>query len=134
MLDLRLRLASTADAERLFIWRNDPATRAQSRNTEPVAWNDHIAWLTRRLERDDPALYIAEVEGTPVATLRLDGDEVSYTVSPERRGQGVASALLELARTRFGVLRAGIKPENEASIRAAEKAGHTVVLLPASTP
>jgi hypothetical protein len=37
--------------------------------------------------------------------------------------------MLTLVRKRFGPLRAEIKPENLASIRAASRAGHAVVLL-----
>lgn len=120
-----------ADAERLWAWRNDPDTRANSRSTDFVSWEDHVAWLTRRLERSEPGIYIAERDGVPVATFRLDDDVVSYTIAPEHRGQGIASALLALVAERFGPKRAEIKPDNLASIRAAEKSGHTVVLLPA---
>jgi RimJ/RimL family protein N-acetyltransferase len=95
-----------------------------------VPWSDHVAWLTRRLDRADPALFIAEHEGLAVATFRVDDDgELSYTVAPEHRGRGIASALLVLVAERFGSLRAEIKHDNLASIRAAEKAGHHVVLI-----
>jgi GNAT superfamily N-acetyltransferase len=94
-----------------------------------VPWEDHVAWMARRLDRDDPALYVAEREGEPVATVRLDENEVSYTVAPEHRGKGVASALLLLVAQRFGPKRAEVKRGNVASIRAAQKAGHKVVLI-----
>jgi GNAT superfamily N-acetyltransferase len=116
-MDLTIRKASLTDAETLWRWRNDEETRINSRSTELVPWEDHVAWMTRRLDRPDPALYIAECAGEPVATVRIDEDEVSYTVAPEHRGKGVASALLLLVADRFG------------RIRAAEKAGHRVVLI-----
>jgi GNAT superfamily N-acetyltransferase len=126
---LKLRLATQDDAQFLWIWRNDPETRSNSRTTDLVPWEDHVAWLTRRLERTDVGLYVAETNGIPVATVRLDGDEVSYTVAPEHRGKGIASELLSVVAKRFGPKRAEIKPSNVASIQAAQKSGHRVVLL-----
>jgi len=124
-----LRPANIDDAERLFNWRNDPLTRAMSINTAPVEWDGHIGWLKRRLSLPAPNLYVAEVDGVPVGTVRVDDDEISYTVAPERRGKGFATQMLIAARRQFGSLCAEIKRENEASIRAAVSAGHKVVLI-----
>jgi len=117
------------DAQRLFDWRNDPLTRAMSKTTDPVEWAGHVGWLERRLSRTAPMLFIAEIDGEPVGTFRVDADEISYTVAPEHRGKGVAKAMLQVAFARFGKLRAEIKPENVASIKAALAAGHQVALL-----
>lgn len=78
----------------------------------------------------------------PVATGRLDYDmphqhstpiiECSWTVAPEHRGRGYASALVwlliqEAKKEWPGVLLvANIKPENTASIRAALKVGFEI--------
>lgn len=117
------------DAQRLFDWRNDPLTRAMSKTTEPVEWSGHVQWLERRLSRPEPLLFIAEVDGAAIGTFRVDDDEISYTIAPEHRGRGQATAMLRLAREKFGQLRAEIKSGNAASVRAAETAGFRVVLL-----
>lgn len=126
---LDYRPATPEDAENLFRWRNDPITRAMSVNTQPIEWVDHVAWLDRRLARQNPNLYIVVVDGDPVGTFRLDDGEVSYTIAPEFRGRGFATWTLSLVRNRFGPQRAVIKAENTASIRAAQKAGHVVELI-----
>lgn len=135
---MKLRPATTDDARRLFDWRNDPLTRAMSNNTDPVAWDRHVEWLSKRLARDhphrgsqreNPHLYIFELDGEPVGTVRLDGDEISYTVAPEHRQKGVAKTMLTEAFRQFGPKRAEIKPENVASIKAARAAGHEVALV-----
>lgn len=126
---MQIRPATIEDAKRLFEWRNDPLTRAMSVNTDPVEWGGHARWLEARLSREAPNLFIAEVEGLPVGTFRIDGDEISYTVAPDYRGRGHASQMLVLAFERFGGLRAEIKPDNSASIAAATKAGHRVALI-----
>ncbi len=130
---ITMRPASMDDADLLLEWRNDPVTRANSKTTNAVQRDAHISWLTARLQRDQPNLYVAE-DDEPVGTIRIDGDEVSYTVAPEHRGKGYATTMLIWARERFGVLRAEIKLENIASIRAAAKAGHVVVIIDAGTP
>ena len=80
------------------------------------------------LNVDEPHLYIAEIDGVPVGTVRIDGETINYTIAPEKRGNGYATAMLLEAHRLFGPKHAEIKPENVASIRAAERAGHHVHL------
>jgi spore coat polysaccharide biosynthesis predicted glycosyltransferase SpsG/ribosomal protein S18 acetylase RimI-like enzyme len=121
--DLVARPATLQDARMLWHWRNDPATRAVSRSSAEVSWEDHVRWLTGSLTRTDRVLLVIEkVAGTAagaegrvgdveaVGTVRWDlvrdgeaeneaGDEweVSITVAPERRGQSLARSLLRAA-------------------------------------
>ncbi|MCY0094719.1 GNAT family N-acetyltransferase [Hoeflea ulvae] len=100
---MQLRPATPDDAQRLFDWRNDDVTRQMSVSPDPVDWDGHVAWLSARLERAAPGLYIAEADtGDAVGSVRIDGDEISYTVAPAHRGKGVATAMLVLARAEFG--------------------------------
>ncbi|GAA2169572.1 GNAT family N-acetyltransferase [Pedococcus bigeumensis] len=94
-----VRAATMADAELLWHWRNDPATRENSRSHEEVPLESHLAWLGASLARDDRRLLVGEVAGRPVGTVRWDHEgagewEVSITVAPDSRGRGVASGLL----------------------------------------
>lgn len=124
--------ATLEHAKILFEWRNDPLTRAMSRNHAPVKWSEHLAWLTARLDRLEPHLYIAKFKDHPIGTFRIDGDEISYTVAPDARNQGLGFAMLCKAREMFGPLRAEIYVRNIASIRIAERAGmHVRVIIPA---
>jgi len=104
------RPATLQDAGRLWQWRNDPATRAGSRSSAEVAWQDHLRWLTASLTRNDRMLLVAEDQDGPVGTVRWDlvreterpqdGShdwEVSITVAPRRRGQSLARPLLRAA-------------------------------------
>lgn len=127
---LTIRAATMDDARRLFEWRNDPLTRAMSFSSEEIEWDRHVSWLERRLSQEKPNLYIAEMRTVPIGTFRIDDDEISYTVAPQHRRNGLATAMLVEARHLFGVKRAKIKPENIASIRAAKSAGHEVIILP----
>lgn len=124
-----VRPATSADVETLFRWRNDPLTRAMFKTSDVVPYETHCDWLARRLSRSEPHLYVAEIDGTPVATVRIDGEELSYTVAPEWRGRGIATKLLQWVRDEFGVCRAEVYRRNVPSATAATTAGHTVVWL-----
>ena len=94
-----VRPATAQDAELLWRWRNDPGTRHSSRSREEVPMDAHLRWLHATLRREDRRLLVGEQDGQPVGTVRWDLDtrgewEVSITVAPERRGSGLAGALL----------------------------------------
>jgi UDP-2,4-diacetamido-2,4,6-trideoxy-beta-L-altropyranose hydrolase len=130
---LVLRPAGISDARLLWEWRNDPLVRANSFQSEPVAWETHLAWLQRKLASPDCRLWIAECEGRPVGQVRYDRDgalaEVSLSVAAPCRGRGLGAALLArsapCAARDLQVRRlvAFIKPGNLPSRRAFERAG-----------
>src|SRR3989344_6369332 len=130
-MQLHLRPASMDDAKALFAWRNDPETRRNSINTEPVAWEGHVAWLTKSLEMPTRKLYVAEVGGIPVGTVRADllegGEyELSWTVAPESRGKGFGKQMvLQFAREMLSGKRllAEVKRGNIASEKIAQALG-----------
>jgi RimJ/RimL family protein N-acetyltransferase len=137
-MGLTLRRASADDAARLLEWRNDAHTRAMAIAQDPIAPADHERWLTTRLADVDTLLLIAEQDGKPVGTVRLDRDspesaELSITIAPGARGRGLARPAIELgverARREWGVTRvtARIRPENAASLRAFAAAGFETV-------
>jgi len=132
-----LRLAERRDAGDLLAWRNDPVTRANSRNTDEIAWEAHVAWLDRALADANRRLWIAERSGESLGTVSASRDdgaevEVSITVAPAMRGRGAGAAMLsaavaEAARIWPGeAIRAVVRPGNAASRRLFESCGFTV--------
>jgi len=142
-LNVRLRPATQKDLERTFAWANDPDTRTASFRSALIERTVHQLWLSSSLERPDRKLWIAELDGEPIAVLRLDiGEggsvgsgsdagawaEVGLNLAPERRGQGLSSAVLAAglcAARELGLthLVARIRPSNERSIRCFQRAG-----------
>jgi len=112
------RRAGLEDARLLWLWRNDPVTRASSRSSAEVAWEDHLRWLSASLTRTDRLLLVVEDPGGPgglggiggiVGTVRWDlvaaGEwEVSITVAPQRRGQSLARPLLRAGEVALSTL------------------------------
>ncbi len=98
-MTLTLRLATLDDASRLFGWRNDLETRCQSKRSGEVSWEEHLRWFEESRKNLKRILCIAESEGKPVGTIRADEredgyTEISYTIAPESRGQGLSKPMV----------------------------------------
>ncbi|SEB96329.1 GNAT family N-acetyltransferase [Microbacterium hydrocarbonoxydans] len=122
-----VRPVSLDDADVLLEWRNDPATRAASLSTQPVDRDAHVEWLMRAIADPRRTLYIGELEGTAIGTIRFDAEsdtdvEVSLTVAPRQRGKRLAGPLLKAGLALFSGdaaqnqrITARIREENAAS-------------------
>lgn len=94
-----IRNATELDAKNLFEWRNDQATRTNSHNTNEIKYEEHISWLKSTLQNPKRNLYIADIDGVSVGTVRVDIEdnqtaEISWTVSPKFRGKGIAKLMI----------------------------------------
>ena len=92
-----VRPARPADALDVLAWRNDPLTRAMSRDQEVVAEAAHLAWFTRALADPARTLLIGEAMGGKVGMVRIDRGaetELSINLNPAFRGQGLSRPLL----------------------------------------
>jgi RimJ/RimL family protein N-acetyltransferase len=107
------RLATDDDSLLILRWRNDPVTRAVSRNHDPVPWADHQPWFHKAIRDDARAVYIVELGGQPVGTVRFDQEtatlwEVSINLAPEARGRGLGKAVLAAAEQAFAPTHHGV--------------------------
>lgn len=127
---MRLRRAEARDSTMLRDWRNDPAVVAASRQSSPVSEADHAGWFDAALRSPNRDIYIVEVDGAPVGTVRVDrgqeGQELSWTVSPAARGQGIGKTMVKLVADALDDhVYAEVKPGNDASAGIARYAGLT---------
>ncbi len=134
MSAVELRPARREDAQLLFDWRNDPQTRAGSRNRGEVTWDEHVGWLERVLADPQVALMVAESKQRPVGQVRFDGTdapevEISVSIDPGQRGRGLGKAVIGAGVAWLAqhhpdaVVVAEIRPDNDASLRAFERSG-----------
>ncbi len=122
---LALRKVTEADAETLFHWRNDPDTRANSFQTEPIPYEKHIAWLEAALRNPAQEIFILCEGDTLIGQVRLsmenDMATISYSVDAAYRAQGYGKVILQLAenlcvkRGTLRSLRGYVKKKNIAS-------------------
>jgi pseudaminic acid synthase len=126
-----VRRATNDDALDVLAWRNDPTTRAMSRDTAIIEEAEHAAWFERALGDPRRLLLIGEEGGDKVGMVRIDRgetSEISININPRLRGRGRGAALLAKALARFdGPLLARVKHGNVASKRLFGKAGFTLV-------
>lgn len=131
---LALRPVFEDDSELLLDWANDPATRRNSFNSEPIRMANHIAWLNGRLENPQVRMFILEIDSMPCGHIRYELDEkgdavLSFVVSPAFRGMGIGQKLVELSRPQIAATWVGCRikaltlSENKASSRIFVKTG-----------
>ena len=130
---LHLRPATADDCRRIWEWANEPAVRAVSFNSEPIPWEQHVAWFNRRLADANTRLWIAGQAVAPVGQVRFDLDGPTATISVSldatRRGKNLGSLLIWSAckklfrESAVETIHAVIKPDNSSSIRAFMKGG-----------
>lgn len=131
---LTIRPAGADDALEILDWRNDPLTRAMSRQAASIAPDRHLEWYAAALV--DPRRYflIGEAGGARIGMVRFDRCtaaewEVSIMLAPAARGRRLAVPLLEgaigalvAARPATRIL-AEVRPENAASLALFARAG-----------
>jgi|SRR6185312_14185239 len=120
-----LRAATMEDAPLLCAWRNDPASRAASRRSYEIPLSEHLEYLGRA----DQVVSIAEVDGVPVGSVRLDCSsevpELSWMVAPEHRRKGYGLQMVRAAL--HGPAVAQIKRTNTGSLAIARTLGMKVI-------
>lgn len=134
---LCFRLARAQDEKILLDWANDPATRANAFNPEPITPEGHHRWLSARLASPDTCrIFIAETaRGVAVGQVRFDlrGGEaiIDYSVAPPFRGHGLGRRLLDEAARLLepGLLLVGeVLPGNAASHKVFRSLGYVATL------
>src|SRR5579864_3820057 len=123
-----LRRATPEDAALLFAWRDDPVTRENSINQEPLTWEAHMRWLTSSLESASRMLFVGMDGDVPVGTSRVDRTaadlEISYSVAANHRGKGYGRALVrETLRHCNDRVKASVRAHNHASRKILKRAG-----------
>lgn len=134
---LTFRPATLEDSAVLFDWRNDPTTYEHFFTSQPVTSAEHETWLKSVLADPSRSLFIILAGGTMIGQVRFDvvnGEaEISITIGREHRGHGYGVTAATAAKffldknPHILVVRAQIKSENQASMRAFTKAGYQPV-------
>lgn len=134
---LQVRPATLDDGALLHSWRDHPQTRAVSGNSAPIPLDGHMDWLARKLCDAGCRLFVAEIGGTAVGSIRFDRQadgawEVSLYLDPDLIGLGLGRYLLQAGEqamhTEIGeqiAFIAAVMPGNETSARLFTNAGYS---------
>jgi len=105
--DLHLRDARASDAVLYFGWVNETEVRKQSLNVEPVSWEAHSGWFSKRIASQDSYMFVLEARhGVPVGQIRFDVAKdgtarLSYLLDPVARGRSWAALLVRMGLQRL---------------------------------
>jgi len=131
---LSLRPVDKKDTELLWRWANDPAVRANAYQTDPIPMDDHLRWVSNKLDSSDSLLLILELDGCPVGQVRYDRTdcetaEIDFSIDRQFRGLGLGRRMIELSteeaarQLEVSKLHAQVKEGNEPSCRVFQRAG-----------
>ncbi len=134
MTEVKLRKATSEDAEQIFFWRNDSKTREHVFDSKPISWEQHVQWLNETLLKEGKFLLIGEMNGQPIGVLRFDTldtvADISIYLVPMLQGKGLGGYLLEAGccwvQTHLPSIKkiqAHVLTENQKSIKIFEKKG-----------
>ncbi|WP_307722598.1 UDP-2,4-diacetamido-2,4,6-trideoxy-beta-L-altropyranose hydrolase [Moorella sp. E306M] len=136
--DIHLRPVFPEDCSLLWEWANDPVVRTCSFSSEPIPWIQHLKWFQSRRKDPNTVHFIAtNEESCPIGQVRFDihgtEAEISLSLCESFRGRGFGTKLIRLAvgelfriTPSVVTVHAYVKPTNQASIRAFEKAGFKI--------
>ncbi|MEQ8384497.1 MAG: UDP-2,4-diacetamido-2,4,6-trideoxy-beta-L-altropyranose hydrolase [Coleofasciculus sp. A1-SPW-01] len=131
---LRLRPIRQEDCKLLWEWANDPEVRSASFSSDPIPWEQHLQWFANKLHDSNCYIFIVfDYEDRAIGQVRFErrnGNEaeISISLDKEKRGSGYGSRIIDIAvkelfrHTSIPSVYALIKPNNETSIKAFEKA------------
>ena len=129
---MKITKASNNDSLDIFQWRNDPLTRQNSINTDPVSLKDHNQWFNEVLNSRNTELLIGIKDSIKVGVCRFslnnlsNSVEVSINLNPLMRGKRISKKLLEESinyylKTNKVMLTATIRIDNIPSIKIFEE-------------
>lgn len=128
-----LRPANETDCRMIWDWANDQAVREASFSSETIPWETHVKWFQSKLHDAGYEIYIAHNEaGEQLGQVRFelgqDDAVISVSLAPSCRNRGYGRRIIALGtqkileRGRVNQVRALVKKNNIASIRAFERA------------
>jgi UDP-2,4-diacetamido-2,4,6-trideoxy-beta-L-altropyranose hydrolase len=131
---IRLRAVCEDDCRLLWEWVNDPDVRAASFSSDTIPWDRHRQWFANKLHDSNCHIFmVLDRQDTPIGQVRFEARdhqqaEIGISLDKGKRGAGYSSTLIDKAvkklfrLTPIQAVHAFIKPSNEPSIRAFEKA------------
>lgn len=129
MSSILLREAIESDCEFLFNLVNQDSIREASFSVEPILFENHCSWFSRKLNSKECKIYILEVDRELVGQIRLEFIDlkwrISYSVDENFRGNGYGEFMLkEILKFPYKPLYGEVKTENIPSQKAFEKIGY----------
>jgi UDP-2,4-diacetamido-2,4,6-trideoxy-beta-L-altropyranose hydrolase len=128
---LSIKPCKQSDLDLVYQWSNDPLVRKNSYTSEPIEYEQHVAWFKQKLRSDKTQLFILMVNTVPAGLVRFELDDshtvIGLLISQDFRGNGLASPMLDQAceyyfKFKTSPIWAYIKKSNIASLKSFKRA------------
>ena len=135
-MTLHLREAAKEDMDTVFYWASEETVRKNAFHTEPIPYENHVAWYTKRLADEDCYIFLLETEVESIGQIRFDIEDgiatIDYSVAVPMRGKGYGTRLVQMGMENLTKRRPDVKEylgqvkyENSSSSKVFEKCGFT---------
>ena len=123
--DYFLRDVFAEDNELIFKWVNDPQTRANSINSNPIIKTEHDNWFSSKFASPENKQFILTDGNIDFGQIRIDFVpkdaiwEIDYSIASEFRGKKLGKLIISLLLHKFPFksFRATVKIKNIASLK-----------------
>jgi RimJ/RimL family protein N-acetyltransferase len=143
MLKEYLRKADYSDMELLYKWANNPETRANAFDSNPISFDVHQKWFKEKLVSSDVLFFIYHCDDKDVGQVRLDIKNdvaiIDYSIDFVLRGNGYGHRMMKFVERHIQkkypeikFLKAQVKYSNEASLNIFRKLNYTEYREPTS--
>ncbi len=129
--NIKLRIATSEDIEKVYLWQTIPETRRYSNNPQIPTFVEHKKWMTEKLISKNDYFYIIKINEIDIGVVRLDKKScsifvISIFIIPEFHGKGIASEVLSIINKLFPTIsiEATVKSQNISSKKLFKKAGY----------
>lgn len=128
---LSLRIVNNSDRLFIFNLANSEEVRANSLNSAPISWEEHIQWFAKKMEEPE-MFFLIHVKDKKAGYIRYEKNEegllyYSIAILPEFQHRGIGGNVLKITHDLIGKDTHGIiKKNNEKSIHAALHAGYQI--------
>lgn len=134
-MSLYLRRATMEDMDLLFKWANNPDVRKNAFNTEPIPYENHVAWFNKMMLNNSVIQYILCENDIELGQIRLNIENetavIDYSIDEVFRGKGLGTKMLTMIeeiivseKIPVFTLIGQVKYENKASAKAFIKNGY----------
>lgn len=105
MNELSFRQVNPDDVDLIYEWANDKDTRAASFNSEPIIYENHVAWFNKKLDDVNTIFCILMDDDIPVGSVRLEllkkddsstEYQINYQIAPNMRNKGYGKKMISL--------------------------------------
>ncbi|GIK39312.1 MAG: UDP-2,4-diacetamido-2,4,6-trideoxy-beta-L-altropyranose hydrolase [Chloroflexota bacterium] len=132
---LNLRPAEESDCELLWQWANEAEVRKSAFHSQYIPWENHVQWFAKKLKDSHCFQFLAfNEQNEAVGQVRFDlanneEAEIDVSIDKRKRGLGYGALLIKegvaslAGNSSITCVHSFVKIDNQASIRAFEKAG-----------